>query len=141
VSSANLDLVRSVCAAWERGDFSSSEWADDEIEATWVDGPSPGTWTGLASMAAGMRDVVDAWEGFRVEAEEFREMDDERVLVPYRASARGRGSGVDLGQMHARGANLFQIRAGKVRRLVIYWNRDRAFADLGLDQDAGSSGS
>jgi len=141
MSSANLDLVRSIYADWERGDFSSSEWAYPEIEATWVDGPSPGTWTGLASMAEGMRDVVDAWEGFRVEAEEFREMDDEHVLIPYRASARGRGSGVDLGLMHARGANLFQIRAGKVRRLVIYWNRDRAFADLGLDPEGGWSSS
>ena len=127
--SENLDLVRSIYADWERGDFTAAEWADPDIEFV-TSGPSPGTWAGLAGMADAWRDWLSAWEDWRVEADEYRELDDERVLVFIRQSGRGKTSGVEIEQMRA---NLFHIRGGKVTRLLHYWDRDRALADLGLD--------
>lgn len=136
--SANLDLVRSIYAAWERGDFSSVEWAHPEIELVVADGPTPGSWTGLASMAEAWRDVLSAWEEFRAEAEEYRELDSERVLVFLHNRGRGRTSGLEVEQMQTNGANLFHIRRGKVTRLVAYWDRERALAGLGLAPESGS---
>ena len=47
MSQQNLDLVRSIYADWGHGAFSSTEWADPEIEFAIVGGPDPGRWTGV----------------------------------------------------------------------------------------------
>ena len=138
--SANLDLVRSIHAAWERGDFRPTEWAHPEIEFVIADGPAPGSWTGVASMAVAWRDFLSAWEEFHSEPEEYHEIDGERVLVLARFSARGKTSGLEAARTHLKTASLFHVRDGKVTRLVAYWNRDRALADLGLGPGAGSPG-
>jgi ketosteroid isomerase-like protein len=141
VASANLDLVCSIYTTWERGDFSSAEWAHPEIEYVSADGPAPGGSTGLAGMAEGFRDWLSAWEEWRVEAEEYRELDGERVLVLFHFSARGKTSGLDVGQISTKGASVFHLRGGKVARLVQYFDRKRALADLGLAPEAGSADS
>jgi ketosteroid isomerase-like protein len=130
--SANVDLVRSIYADWERGDFSLAEWAHPEIEFVIADGPEPETWKGLAGLADWSRDFMSQWEDTRVVPEEVRELDDERVLVLVRYSGRGRRSGLELAQIQPTGAWLFRVRDGKVARLLRYWDRDRALADLGL---------
>ena len=132
--SENLNLVRSIYAAWERGDFSSAEWAHRDVECVFAGGPDPGSWTGLTGMSEGMRSWISAWEEFRVEAEEYRELDEERVLVLVQLSGRGKTSGLEIGRTRVGQANLFHIRDGKVSRVVIYLDHDRALADLGLKE-------
>jgi 2-deoxy-D-gluconate 3-dehydrogenase len=117
--------------AWARGDFSSIDWADPEIEFVFADGPAPGRWKGHTEMSKAWGQFLATWEDFRSEAVEYRELDDERVLVFIRNSGRGKGSGIGVEQL-ARGANLLHVRGGKVKRLVAYFNRERALADLGL---------
>ena len=140
MASANLDLVRSIYASWEEGDFGrAARWADPEIEFVVVEGPSPGSWTGLAGMAEGYGAFMRAWDDLRVAAEEYRELDAERVLVFDHASGRGRTSGLDLAQMRAEGAVLFHVRDGRVTRLVLYWDRARALLELGRAADRSGS--
>jgi ketosteroid isomerase-like protein len=134
MASANLELVRSIYADWERGDFSSAEWAHAEIEYVMVGGPEPGSWKGLAGMAASHRGVLGAFEDFRIEAEEYKQLDDERVLVLDHSSGRGKTSGLEIGQM-SDAANLFHVRGGKVSRLVLYFDRKQAMTDLGLSPE------
>jgi ketosteroid isomerase-like protein len=134
--SANLDLVRSIYANWECGDFSATEWAHPEIECVLADGPSPGRWTGMAGMAEFAHEWMSAWDDWRLEAEECRELDSERVLVSTLVSGRGKTSGLDLRQAHMRGTDLFHISDGKVTRYVVYLDLDRALADLGVEDKA-----
>jgi ketosteroid isomerase-like protein len=138
-ASANLDLVRSIYVAWERGDFSTIEWAYPEIEYGTADGPSPSSVTGVAGMADATREWMAVWHDWRVEGDEYRDLDSERVLVLVRYSGRGRTSGMQIAQVRTTGATLFHVSGGKVNRLVFYLDRERAFADLGLAPETGSA--
>jgi ketosteroid isomerase-like protein len=134
MASESVELVRSIYTAWERGDFSSADWAHPEIEFVFADGAVRDSWTGLAGMAKAWREYLSAWERYRVEADEFRELDDDRVLVFVYQYGRGKTSGMELQHMRMKGTSVFHIRAGKVTRLVIYGNRDLALSDLGLEE-------
>jgi ketosteroid isomerase-like protein len=132
MASANVELVRSIYAGWERGNYHSVEWAHPDIELTIADGPTPGRWAGPTGLAEGWSAFLGAWDGFRSEADEYRELDGERVLVLTRFGGRGKASGLDVGQMRAEGAGLAHVRDGKVTRLILYFDREHALADLGL---------
>ena len=132
--SENLDLVRSIYTDWERGDFSRTEWAHRDVELVWADGPSPTTWSGLRGAEAGWREFLGTWQDYRVHPEDYLALHGGRVLVLVRFTARGKVSGLEVGESHPKGANMFQIRDRLVRRLVLYWDRDHALADAGLKE-------
>ena len=131
IVSENLDLVRSIYAAIGHGDFGTADWADPEIEYVRADGVEPGSLIGRDGLVAAMRGLFGALEDFRNEAEDYRELDSERVLVLTSYSARGKASGLPIVQ---KGAELFEIHAGKVTRIVTYFDRANALADLGLKE-------
>jgi ketosteroid isomerase-like protein len=130
--SENLDLARSIYDAWGRGDFSSLDWAHPEVEYVIVDGVEPGVWEGRAEMARAVHKILDLWEHPRIEADEYRELDESRVFVLNHLNARGKTSGVDIGGMLRNGAAVLHIRDRKVTKYVSYWDRARALSDLGL---------
>jgi hypothetical protein len=84
-------------------------------------------------------DLVDVWD----DQERPARLDRVNVvqLVLFHFSARGKTSGLDVGQIWTKGASLFHLRGGKVARLVQYFDRERALADLGLAPEAGSQHS
>jgi hypothetical protein len=91
-----------------------------------ADGAETGR-TGADGTVEGIREFLGAWEDFRITAEEYRELDDGRVLVLDRRSGRSETTGPDLATMRTQGARVFQIAEGKVTRLVLYLDRERAF--------------
>ena len=99
-----------------------------------VDFLESGRWIGPESGRQAFEGFRSTWEGYRVVVDEFRELDDDRILVLARRTGRGKMSGLELAQMRTEWATLFHVRAGKVTRVVVYAERDHAFADLGLQE-------
>ncbi len=130
--SPNVELVRSIYAAAERGDYDSVEWAHPAIERVVADGLSPGSWTGVARMAEAFREFLGVWENHKIVVDEYRELDSDRVLVLTRRSGRGKASRLELGELDTRGAVVYHVRDGRVIRYVVWLDRDRALADLGI---------
>ena len=132
--SENLDLVRSIYADWERGNYFAGwgERFDPNAELVIADGPEPGAWRGPRGLLEGAQIILKAWEDLRSRAQEYRVLDAERILVLVSFIGRGRASGLEVEQTLGRGASVFHVHGGQVRKLVLYWDRDRALADLGL---------
>jgi hypothetical protein len=52
--------------------------------------------------------------------------------LAYPHGGRGKGSGLELDALSTRGADVVNVRHGKVTKVVMYFDRERALADLGL---------
>ena len=63
--------------------------------------PVPRQLEGLTGLAEGVRANLEAFEELRAEADEYRELDGDRVLVLSHYRGRGKASGLELGQMRA----------------------------------------
>jgi len=88
MSNASVDLVRSIYADWERRDFTHTEWAREEMELVLRGGgPADGSPKGLPATRQGWREFLRQWEDRLMEPDEYRELDDERVLVLDRPGA------------------------------------------------------
>ena len=85
-------------------------------------------------MPLGLREILNTYEGMGAVADEYREIGADQIIVLAHPVGRAKASGLSIELMQAKGAQLFHLRDGKVTRLVHYWARDRALADLGLKE-------
>lgn len=127
MSTQNVQIVKEIYAAWERGDFSSSDWADPEIEYS-APGPDRPT-KGVDAMASSWAEWLRSFKDFRVIPEEIHDAGD-KVVVIQSFGGQGRASGISVDQIP--GAAMLTLRDGKVIRFQGYLSRDQAFADAGL---------
>lgn len=126
MSRENVEIVRAILANWASGDFSSTDWADPEIEFV---APFDKA-RGVEALGQRWREFLLAWDHFVTTPERFIDAGGDRVLVLIRFEGHGRASGTPL--LNFCGAQLFTLRDGKVVRLVLYENRHDALEAVGL---------
>jgi ketosteroid isomerase-like protein len=126
----NADLIRPIFEEWGRGNIRPRfDVYDPHMEWGWSD-----EFPGLDGVFEDHRDPnprlrswLGGWEHWRIEAEDYLELGD-HVVVLTRYHGRGKGSGVEI---HQPGAHVFELRDGKVVRLEIFADRERAIESVG----------
>ena len=77
-----------------------------------------------------MQEWLSPWDDFRLTVEGFSDADD-RVVVPFRVHARGRGSGVEV---ERRWAHIWTMRDGKAVRFEVTLDPEQALKAVGLEE-------
>jgi uncharacterized protein len=132
MSKENVKIARAAYDAFNRGDIGAVlercapdiEWHD---AGTFDTGPVKGS----EAVRAYFETVLDPWEDLRREPEEIIDVGDDRVLVHFRLTGRGKGSGIEV---DLRGSDLMTLQAGVAVRWVSYPDRGQALKAAGLSE-------
>jgi uncharacterized protein len=134
MSKENVETVRRGYELFAAGDLegvsalfsADSELAD--IGGLGLAGTAAGTRHGPEGFFRATEEALEAFEDYRVEAEDFIDVG-EAVVVPVRISGRGRASGA---KMETRLAHLWMFRSdGKVSRGEVYRTTEEALEAAG----------
>jgi ketosteroid isomerase-like protein len=130
MSEENVEAVKVIFEDWSRGDFSSPDWADPEIEFS-IPGPDSKVHRGIEASSRAWFDFLSAFSELSIEAREIRDAGDQ-VVVDQAFHGSGRGSGIPLGD--APGGGLFTLRDGKVIRFQGFLTFQEALEAAGLSE-------
>lgn len=127
----NVELLRAAYEAFnETGEIVGGHLAPDfEMHQASSIIDSAGTFHGPDAFQGVLRELREAFDDFRTEAEEFIEAPTGEILVLVRVRGRGRGSGAE---MDNRIAHVWTFRGAKATRMVAYEESAEARAAVGL---------
>jgi ketosteroid isomerase-like protein len=131
----NLEAVRRVYDEWGRGNFRPRfDFYADEMEWGWSDDfPGlAGVYRDPAERNKRLAEWLGPWEHWVCQAEDYVVHGDHVVaLCRYRGRGKGSGATVDT-----KGAHVWTLRAGRCVRLVVFADRAKALASVGLTDQA-----
>jgi ketosteroid isomerase-like protein len=130
MSQENVELVRRVYERWALGDFSEGDLFHPEVDFEMPDWPHSAASHGLEGMRNVWAQTLGAWDDFRAEGVEYLESGP-HVVVLNHIHARGKGSGADVS---ADTATVWTFERGKVVRLALYWDSEKALEAAGLPE-------
>jgi ketosteroid isomerase-like protein len=134
MSQENVEVVRRAYEAFSRAGVDALlEYVhpDAEYDMSATIGPYAGMYYGRAAIRNLLTDYFGTWESVRLEPEDFIEVDEDRVVVPFRLHGRGKGSGVEV---EAQMIQVWTVRDGKAVRVAAYNDRTEALEAAGLSE-------
>jgi ketosteroid isomerase-like protein len=136
VVSENVELTRRAWEAFNNRDFDELlRYIHPELEwrpAQGPGGPEGTIYRGREEYERWIYDeVVPAWESFRAEDLDIRELDDGRILILGHLRGKGRASGVEV---TAPFGQIAEVRDGMAIRLTGYLDHESALAAAGLTE-------
>jgi ketosteroid isomerase-like protein len=131
MSEENVEVVRGLFERMARGDLHAPDLVDPSIEhtRTGFDGVDlSGRWRGHDGLWTAVLDIVRVFDDFRMEADQFIDLDQNRVLVLARHRGVGRISGAPF---ESKVAHVFRFRDGLIVRWDVYAEPDEARRAVG----------
>ena len=128
MSRENVEVVKSLVAATQRGDWEAALGKyDPAVVLDMSRFPGGGMEAGREGTRF-FRQWFGTWDRLEVTPERFIDAGD-HVVVMLRIAGVGKGSGVEISM---RSADVITVRAGKVIRHVGYLDRSGALQDVGV---------
>ena len=126
---SNVDVVRAVVAALNRGDFTAAtEMCTEDVEFDWsrrmLDGE---VLQGREELRRFMLGTMEIFDEIHIPHDELTDLGGDLVLLVGKARFKGHASGLDV---EASAANLWTVRDGKVSRFRFYQTEEDALADV-----------
>jgi ketosteroid isomerase-like protein len=125
MSQASVEIAKRVIDAFNRRDvegFFALVAPEFEWFPAMAGGVVGGGYSGRKGIKTYLADIGEAWEKYRVLAEEFRDLDD-RVVMLGRIEGRGRGSGAWIDSPTG---TIFEFRGGEVASLRTFLDHGEA---------------
>lgn len=135
MSEANVEIVRRVWEAVERRDTEAvfAFYAPDIVWQNHTGGAvelQDVSYRGHNAVRQFWREWLDPFETFEAHAEMFIDAGD-KVVVPWRASARGKASGAEV-EMYR--WNVYRISNGRVNRIDVFETKAEALEAAGAQE-------
>jgi ketosteroid isomerase-like protein len=133
MSHANVESAKRVVDAFNRRDvegFFALAASDFEWFPAMAGTVEGGGYRGRDGIEKYLADIGDAWEQYRVLAEEFRDMDD-RVVMLGRIEGRGRGSHAWIDSPTG---TIFEFLGGKMSRVRTYLDHGETLRAVGVSE-------
>jgi ketosteroid isomerase-like protein len=129
MSEENVEIVRRMYEAFQRGDFDGAlAYFDPEVEVDASVRVDEGIGHGRDAVATMVARWVGAWDDWREEIEEMRDVG-RHVVVVSTQGGRAKGSGIEV---ETRYAVLYEIRGDTITRMVLHTGPAEALEAAGL---------